>query len=410
MPTGSSSGALNLSGRIPELDGLRGIAIALVWIGHYFILHGGTPPGTPVAYALALFRLHWTGVDLFFVLSGFLIGGILLDARESSNYFRVFYTRRFFRILPLYLVCLLATLLLYALTQAGLGPRIAWLWTSEKPVPWFSYPLFLQNFWMAVRSTPGIFPISVTWSLAVEEQFYLTLPLLVRFLNRKALLAFLFAGIFLAPLLRTAIYFLWPGHFLAWFMLTPCRADALLLGVIGAIAMRDARCRAWLAGKQSLFNFVVLPVLLVGLAFFILHRYDAFAFPMLSLGYTWMAVFYLAVLLHALLWPASWIGACLRWSWLRALGVVAYAAYLFHELVLCLVQSLFWRWTRFPIASTAPQWTVTFASVAVTLLLCRLSWVYFEKPLIRRGHRSSYAFPGVLPQPSAQPAPEFARL
>src|SRR6266436_10069272 len=156
---------VNLSGRVPELDGIRGIAIGMVLIAHFFLVV--SRPGSPLAYALVPLRLDWSGVDLFFVLSGFLIGGILLDARESSNYFRVFYTRRFFRILPLYLVCLLATLLLYALTQAGLGPRIAWLWTSEKPVPWFSYPLFLQNFWMAVRSTPGIFPISVTWSLAV---------------------------------------------------------------------------------------------------------------------------------------------------------------------------------------------------------------------------------------------------
>jgi peptidoglycan/LPS O-acetylase OafA/YrhL len=401
--------APNLSGRIPELDGLRGIAIGLVWFGHYFLLHGGTPPGTLVAYALVPFRLHWTGVDLFFVLSGFLIGGILLDARDSSNYFKVFYTRRFFRILPLYIVCLGATLLLYGLTQAGLGGRLAWMWMWEKPVPWFSYPLFLQNFWMSLRTTPGVYPLSVTWSLAVEEQFYLTLPLLVRFLNRKALLAVLSAGIVLAPVIRTALYFAWPGHFLSWFMLTPCRADALLLGTVGAIAMRDARCRTWLASRQSLFNFVLLPVLLLGLAFYILRGYNQFVFPMLSLGFSWIAVFYLCVLLYALLWPASWIAACLRWRWLRWLGVIAYAAYLFHVLVLSVLHSLFWSWSRFPIATSFSQWAVTFASIAVTLLLCRFSWIYFEKPLIRLGHRSHYNFANSVPQERPQPAPEPVR-
>ncbi len=409
MPIASSPAPLDLSARILELDGLRGIAIGLVWIGHYFLLHGGTPPGTLAAYALALFRLHWSGVDLFFVISGFLIGGILLDARGSSNYFKVFYIRRFFRILPLYVLCLLATLLLFGLTHTGLGSRITWMWTWDKPLPWFSYPLFLQNFWMAVRSTPGVFPLSVTWSLAVEEQFYLTLPLLVRFLNRKALLAVLFAGIFLAPVFRMSLYSAWPGHFLAWFMLTPCRADALLLGALGAIAMRDARCRSWLAARQSLFNFVLLPVLLLGLAIFTLGRYDPFSFPMLSLGYSWIAVFYLAVLLYALLWPSSWIASCLRWRWLRALGLIAYAAYLFHEFVLCLLQSVFWSWSRFPIASTASQWAVTFASIAITLLLCHFSWVYFEKPLIRLGHRSSYAFRTAVPQSPPQPEPELVR-
>jgi len=175
-------------------------------------------------------------------------------------------------------------------------------------------------------------------------------------------------------------------------MLTPCRADALLLGVLGAIAMRDVRCRTWLARQQSLFHFVLLPVLLLGLAYFILRGYSQFVFPMLSWGFSWIAVFYLTVLLYAILWPASWLASCLRWSWLRGLGIIAYAAYLLHLLVLCLLHSLFWSLSRFPIASTSYQWAVTFASIAITLLLCRLSWVYFEKPLIHIGHRSNYNF------------------
>jgi peptidoglycan/LPS O-acetylase OafA/YrhL len=93
-------------GRVPELDGLRGIAIGMILVFHYFLLQFVVVPGTPAAYALAMGRLAWSGVDLFFVLSGFLIGGILLDVRDSSNYFQVFYTRRFFRIVPVYCVLL----------------------------------------------------------------------------------------------------------------------------------------------------------------------------------------------------------------------------------------------------------------------------------------------------------------
>src|SRR5260370_41846538 len=96
---------LDLSGRIPELDGIRGIAIGMVLIAHFFLVV--SRPGSALAYALVPLRLDWTGVDLFFVLSGFLIAGILLDARGSSNYFRVFYTRRFFRIVPIYAAFLL---------------------------------------------------------------------------------------------------------------------------------------------------------------------------------------------------------------------------------------------------------------------------------------------------------------
>src|SRR6266478_10141513 len=110
--------ALNLSGRIPELDGIRGIAIGMVLIAHCFEVV--SRPGSGLAYALVPLRLDWTGVDLFFVLSGFLIGGILLDARESSNYFRVFYTRRFFRIVPIYAVLLVSAGFIRHLADAGI--------------------------------------------------------------------------------------------------------------------------------------------------------------------------------------------------------------------------------------------------------------------------------------------------
>src|SRR5712691_8898491 len=89
--------------RIPELGGLRGIAILLVLVYHFIIIPGGLSVGnaTLPAYLVALGKLSWSGVDLFFVLSGFLIGGILLDARNSPNYFKTFYLRRAHRILPI---------------------------------------------------------------------------------------------------------------------------------------------------------------------------------------------------------------------------------------------------------------------------------------------------------------------
>src|SRR6266404_109473 len=100
----------NRSRRIPELDALRGIAILLVLIYHFVIIPGGLSVASASlpAYLIALGKLSWSGVDLFFVLSGFLIGGILLDARTSRNYFKAFYMRRFHRILPIYLaMCLM---------------------------------------------------------------------------------------------------------------------------------------------------------------------------------------------------------------------------------------------------------------------------------------------------------------
>ena len=93
---------------IPELDGMRGVAIAMVLMFHYFYVPAILTPGGLAWHVSAPLRLGWTGVDLFFVLSGFLIGGILLDARGSSSYFKPFYTRRFFRIVPLYALVICA--------------------------------------------------------------------------------------------------------------------------------------------------------------------------------------------------------------------------------------------------------------------------------------------------------------
>src|SRR6266436_21779 len=352
--------ALNLSGRIPELDGIRGIAIGLVLIAHFFEVVAR--PGSPLAYAFVPLRLTWTGVDLFFVLSGFLIGGILLDARPSSNYFRVFYTRRFFRIVPIYAVLLASVALAVYFSRAGFIAKNEQILVGA--LPWPPFVLFLQNFTMSLRGSWGIFPLGVTWSLAVEEQFYLTLPLLVRFLDRRSLLRFMLFAIAGAPLLRAFFFHRNPANFFAWYTLMPCRADSLLLGVLGAMVMREARLRDWLLEHRRLSS-LVLGSLLAGAAFLGWRSPAPFGRLMATAGFTWLGLTYLAFFLYALLYRDSWISHCLRWNWLCGLGVIAYGTYLFHEFFL----GMFFG--RVP-------WL--------------LSWVYFENALLKVGHRTSYEF------------------
>jgi len=374
-----------LSGRVPELDGLRGIAIGMVLLHHYLFALVQADRGTPLAYLLVLGRLTWSGVDLFFVLSGFLIGGILLDARDSANYFRVFYTRRFFRIVPIYAVSLAGAFTLSSLANLGLAERFAWMFQNQ--LPWLPQLFFLQNFWMAQSTNWGSFTLAVTWSLAIEEQFYLTLPMLVRILSPRRILATLAVGILAAPALRIALYVLWPEHWLSWHVLMPCRADALLLGVLGAVAMRNPVCRGWLS-RNHRFSSVLLFILLGGMAVLTWRAPDYRHLPMLSVGYTWMALFYLSLLLYSLMYRESWICRCMRWSWLGWLGTIAYGVYLFHEFILGAFFSLLW--SRPPALSSLPEVCVTFLALALTLILCRMSWVYFEKPLVQLGHRSHY--------------------
>src|ERR687886_2107509 len=209
--------------RYPELDGLRGVAILMVVAYHY---------------DLAPFL---SGVDLFFVLSGFLLGGILLDKQEASNYFKAFYARRFCRILPLYFVCLLVFLILLPVT-------LGWLFGDPfemllgDPLPIWSYFTFTHNFAMAQLGGWGTLWLTHTWSLAVEEQFYLFLPFFLRSFSREKLPYLLVGLILSAPLLRAFLYEFHPHGDLAFYVLMPCRADALLLGVLCAYAIRNERC------------------------------------------------------------------------------------------------------------------------------------------------------------------------
>jgi peptidoglycan/LPS O-acetylase OafA/YrhL len=381
-PTTANS---TLSGRIPELDGLRGAAIGMILLHHYFLIPSQPSPATRLAYLQAFGRLSWSGVDLFFVLSGFLIGGILLDARDSASYFRAFYTRRFFRIVPIYAACLAVAFSLSSLASFSFAGHFAWM--SKDQLPWLPQLLFLQNFWMARSTNWGAFTLAVTWSLAIEEQFYLTLPALVRILNPRRLLVALAVGILAAPVLRIVLYVLWPERWLSWHVLMPCRADALLLGVLGVVAMRNPACRDWLSRNRR-FSSAYLLILFLGMAVLTWRASDYRHLPMLSVGYTWMALFYLSTLLHALTHRKSWIARCMRWRWLGWLGTIAYGVYLFHEIILGAFFSFFW--SRPPQLTSFPEVCVTLLALAVTLLLCRLSWVYFEKPFVQIGHRAHY--------------------
>jgi len=382
---GDTVGKLDLRGRIPELDGIRGIAIGMVLIYHYF-LRLPTTPGSWVAHLKATGHLTWSGVDLFFVLSGFLIGGILLDARDSSNYFRVFYTRRFLRIIPIYVAVLALTFGLSCLVRWGVAEKLAFL--RDQQLPWIAYLLFVQNFWMSVTNTFGGWGLGQTWSLAVEEQFYLTLPAVIRFARQGTLVIFLAAGVVAAPVLRTLAYALWPTHVHTWVVMMPCRADALLLGVLGAMALRDPGWRAALEkNRRALVG--ILGVLAMGCAVLSV-RYALTENPvMLSVGFTWLAVFYLCILLYALVNRGSRLSWVLRWRWLGWLGTIAYGVYLLHEPVRYVLFGLMLSGPH-PEASVWRQFLVTVLALVITLVVCRASWEYFEKPLVQLGHRVRY--------------------
>src|SRR5271157_5464011 len=232
--------------RIPQLDAVRGVAILVV------MLHNsGTFP--------RLFAHGWMGVDLFFVLSGFLITGILVDTKQSEGYFSNFYVRRCLRIWPLYYSALFFMFVLVPF----LRPSEASTVFASRSSPWWAYPLFLQNF-LVPSPTLATGLLAPTWSLAVEEQFYLVWPWVIRYCTYSQVRRIAIAVICVSPALR----FYLALHHVDIYPNVFCRLDALMAGALLALVVRSEKFlpsrlikRAWIA------LFVAVPLALITATF-----------------------------------------------------------------------------------------------------------------------------------------------
>jgi peptidoglycan/LPS O-acetylase OafA/YrhL len=366
-----------LASRIPELDGIRGLAILLVLVLHYFVEL--TIPYVKAGWqikSLLLLQLSWSGVDLFFVLSGFLIGGILLDAKFADSYYRTFYLRRFYRIVPVYFLLIAAYVIgAYCLPSATkpLGELF------DRQIPLWPYPLFLQNLFMTWHQGYGSGWLGVTWSLAVEEQFYLLLPFVVRRLSRRGILAFAIGMIVMAPVLRIVLE-RHGASGMAIYTLLPCRADALGFGLLVAIVCRNKTAWEWLTSHRR-YVYTALAVLGSGLLVWVMRD-----FP---LGFTWMAALYASLLILVVVTPGPVARLVFRSFALTKLGAVAYFVYLFHPGILRLYH--YWFFGAAPRVLDWPTWWVTLLSLGTVLLLSAISWRLLEKPLIKRA-RSRFQY------------------
>jgi len=380
-----------LAGRIRELDGIRGLAILLVLIQHYVldaaIVH---TPGWK-SHILALFRLAWSGVDLFFVLSGFLIGGILIDAKKAENYYQTFYMRRFHRIVPLYYLWLaLFCVGVFFFGGAKLPPLFL---LFKRDIPFWTYPLFVQNIAMAFQGGIGPLWLGITWSLAVEEQFYVLLPLAIRQWSIKGILRLVCCAIIAAPVIRIVMLRLGSGP-LAPYTLLPCRADALGFGVLVAILVRSEIVWTWLESHRKQ---ILLAFLLLGVGIFrLLFIREPFRNPLfVCFGYSLIAAFYAALVLLVIVNPGRVEKLVFGWSPLVKLGIVAYAVYVFHQGV-----NFLWHGAVFgkiPSVNDWPAILLTLISLATVLLLAEISWRVMERPLIQHAH-SRYRYSTAPPQ------------
>ena len=364
--------------RIEELDGLRGVAVLMVVAWHYL---GATLDPTLGFWAKATARtliLGRTGVDLFFVLSGFLITGIILArTRPAIGFLGSFYLRRALRILPPYLI-LVAVFWLIVATGAS-NPAF------NADTPWWRHLSFTQNLWMSENARWGPDAISVTWSVAIEEQFYLVFPLLMLLLPRRAVPAMLVAAA-LASITWRAWVYAGPQTAFTAYVSTLARLDALAFGGVLAWAWREPRARAWLESKRRALFLVTVACLALTPALAVLIARDL-SWHMFSWAHTYLSLFYSAVLVCVLLASGTRFASLLRAKWLGFVGGISYSVYLFHPFMLSCAFLIAGRTEHVRNWSDA---AIVLAALVATLAWCTLSSRGIEKPAIRFGRRFAY--------------------
>ena len=301
---------------IDSLDGLRGIAILLVFLVHYL-------PRRAHTLSALVANFGWTGVDLFLVLSGFLITGILYDSIEAKNFFKVFYMRRALRLFPLYFAAVMTILLV----THGLRGQRTW-----GELPFFVYGANIMN---AISLDTAVFrPYLVCthfWSLALEEQFYSVWPFVV-FLcrgprRRETLIRICLCGMAIAPLCRVLAALSGASPHVAYEEL-PMRMDSLLLGSLIALISRGGHDQVWLSARR-LYGLLTGCVLLFAAAAYKAGTLDWASLPMSTAGYSAVAGISGCLLALALL-PETLPHRIGRIGVLRFFGRYSYGLYVWH--------------------------------------------------------------------------------
>src|SRR3974390_2208171 len=302
---------------MPELDTLRGIAVVGVVLLHgIYSSYSGLSFGPIGRTIVTLTQPGWIGVNLFFVLSGFLITGILLDSKKRPNYYRRFYTRRALRILPAYYLLLILLLLLRSSSAAFVG--LSFVYLSN------------LTYFFGVPCDYG--PL---WSLAVEEHFYIAWPAVVRWMSMRRLALVSACIVVGVPILRAVSFSLVLRTGLYWY--TWFVADGLAAGALLAILLRTSITRRQLRGLCGLLLGSSALLALAGWPFGILSRNR-----LLGAGFQWtvLNLFFAGILLLFLLAGSGNAQRYVNLPVLRFLGYISYGLYLDHLLAFRLYDRL----------------------------------------------------------------------
>jgi peptidoglycan/LPS O-acetylase OafA/YrhL len=365
-------------GHLPALDGVRGLAILMVLVYHFV----AQTTATNRVEAAVLWPLSYglLGVDLFFVLSGFLITGILYDARDDPRYFRNFYMRRVLRIFPLYYGVLAVVFVVVPLLPGLRGSEIASL-REHQAWAW----LYGVNVYLAREGGWVLSYIEHFWSLAVEEHFYFVWPLVVWCLaDRPRALMAAALGLAGASFAARVAASLAGVNLVAISVLTPFQLDALCLGGFFAVYLRQP-------GGEAAVRRLVLPLAAVSGALIVLqfglHRIaDADVALLRAVRGGLFRTFFAAVLLHALFAPPAGASArFFRSRTMTALGKYSYGLYVYHHFLSYYFAT---HATEFALAERVGSHTLAvalqaMAGMAVSAAVAWASYELFERHFLR---------------------------
>lgn len=372
---------------LPALDGLRGVAVLIVMVLHFTMIE---PSGPVESLFKGVVSAGWAGVDLFFVLSGFLITGILCDAKSKHGYFRTFYIRRSLRIFPLYFGFLFLLFVIVPL----LMPTHA---EPERAVERLMLWGYLGNFAFASVGWEGM-PAHTThlWSLAVEEQFYLIWPLVVWWASRRQLIRICICAIILAWVTRAVLYLI-AADGIAGYALLPARMDALAVGGLIAVLYREGKAAALFraAGPAAIAGcMVVLSVAAYRWSEGLGTTLNALDIRVQLLAYPAFAVVFAALLIRAVSSPPSGVLQTLLTSApLLAFGRFSYALYLIHVPLRDVLRNRIAGQSGLPrlMGTQLPaQAAVIAGGILLSFVIALASWHLFEKRVLALKERFVY--------------------
>jgi peptidoglycan/LPS O-acetylase OafA/YrhL len=355
--------------RFLVLDGIRGLAIIAVLLTHASNIFQNR-------LLSRLFELGWTGVDLFFVLSGFLITGILIDTKSAVNRASSFYARRTLRIFPIYYLTFLVVFL--AQTQS------TWIATAAAMPSWLdrlSYVFYFQDlapFWR--HGTAHQTMLAHFWSLSVEEQFYFVWPFIVWRIQSKTVYRLCGAALCLTLVLRlTAGAYFGFGPWIQFFPLT--RGDGLFVGsALAAIFATHNRL-----SKKFMFGFALAGSLALLAVAVTDYRELFYGGPhMFTIGISGLAILFGVLIAYCLQSGAAPVARIFRMSWLRNFGRYSYGLYVFHLPIYFLFEHLLREHSALTFPLRPINSLIYLALiVSVTYGIAWVSFNYYEQRFLR---------------------------